>query len=326
MQLSCEHCGRVYDSKLTRSGGLECCPKCEKLNLFIPTSSVHYIVFGDYLIQEKIGTGGNAVVVRAKHLATNEVVALKLFLSKREAGDLATKEFISEIEMASQLIHDNIVRIYSGGEIDEILFIVMEYVDGINLSEYLELYGAMPTPDALSVGIHVCNALEHVWSNFLMIHRDVKPQNIMITTNGDIKLCDFGLVSCHEKALNDDNAILGTPYYVSPEMVEGDTYLDNRSDIYSLGTTLYHMLAGAPPFKYGGLMEVLSSRTQLPPPELKQQHPDIPQGISDVVKTMMATEQEGRYATAVEAASDLLLVRDGGQPNLVDSNRERLNQ
>ena len=326
MQLSCEHCGRVYDSTLNRSGGLEWCPKCDKLNLFIPVTDMHYIVFGDYLIMEKIGTGGKAIVVKAKHLATNDIVALKLFFSKKSSDDHAASEFISEIEMATQLIHDNIVRIYSGGEIDNILYIVMEYVDGINLSEYLDSYGAMPAADAMSVGIHVCYALDHVWSSFLMIHRDVKPQNIMITTEGNIKLCDFGLVSCHEKAFSEDNSILGTPYYVSPEMVDGSSYQDNRSDIYSLGATLYHMIVGVPPFNYGGLEEVLNARTKQPPPELKSQSSGTPEGLSEVITTMMATEQEERYATANEAAEDILLVKDGGTPKLVDVGRERINE
>jgi eukaryotic-like serine/threonine-protein kinase len=326
VQLSCEHCGRVYDSILSRSGGLDRCPKCDKLNLFIPVSDVHYIVFGDYLIQEKIGLGGNAIVVKAKHLATNDIVALKLFFSKRSSTDHGTSEFISEVEMATQLIHDNIVRIYSGGETDSILYIVMEYVDGINLSEYLDSYGAMPAPDAMSVGIHICYALDHVWSNFLMIHRDVKPQNIMITTEGNIKLCDFGLVSCHEKAFSEDNSILGTPYYVSPEMVDGASYQDNRSDIYSLGATLYHMLLGTPPFNLGGLMEVLNARTKLPAPKLSEQAGKFPDGLSDVLETMMAKEQENRYVTANEAAEDILLVKDGGEPKLVDTSREKINE
>jgi serine/threonine protein kinase len=326
VQISCEHCGRLYDSKLTRSGGLERCPKCEKLNIFIPSSDVHYIIFGDYLIQEKIGTGGNAIVVKAKHLATNDIVALKLFFSKKTSDDHSTAEFMSEIEMATQLVHDNIVRIYSGGEIDNILYIVMEFVDGINLSEYLDSYGAMPTSDAMSVAIHICYALDHVWSSFLMIHRDVKPQNIMITTEGNIKLCDFGLVSCHEKAFSEDNSILGTPYYVSPEMVDGSSYLDNRSDIYSLGTTLFHMLYGSPPFNYGGLLEVLNARVKQPPPRLIDLKPSISQELSDIIITMMASDQEERYATATEAAEDILLVKDGGSPKLVDTSRERINQ
>lgn len=326
MQLSCEHCGRIYDSPLNRSGGVDRCSKCDKLNLFIPTTDVHYIVFGDFLIQEKIGTGGNAIVVKAKHLATNDIVALKLFFSKKSLEDHGSSEFMSEIEMATQLVHDNIVRIYSGGEIDDILYIVMEYVDGINLSEYLDSYGAMPASDAMSVGIHVSYALDHVWSSFLMIHRDVKPQNIMITTGGNIKLCDFGLVSCHEKAFSEDNSIMGTPYYVSPEMVDGASYQDNRSDIYSLGATLYHMLLGEPPFNYGGLQEVLKARIKQPPPILNNHTNTLPTGLSDVIQTMMATDQDNRYVTANEAAEDILLIRDGGAPQLVDRNRERKNE
>jgi serine/threonine protein kinase len=159
-----------------------------------------------------------------------------------------------------------------------------------------------------------------------MIHRDVKPQNIMITTEGNIKLCDFGLVSSHEKAFSDDNSILGTPYYVSPEMVDGSSYQDNRSDIYSLGTTIFHMLSGSPPFNYGGLLEVLNARVKQPPPILAEEDKSIPEDLSNIILTMMATDQEHRYATASEAAEDILIVKDGGSPKLVDSTRERINE
>lgn len=166
MQVSCEHCGRIYESSLTRSGGLERCPKCHKLNVFLPNGEVSFVVFGDYIIQEKIGQGGNAYVVKAKHMASNSIVALKLFFGNADTEDHSSSEFMSEVDGATQLVHENIVRIYSGGERDEILFIVMEYVDGINLSEYLERYGAMPPGDAMAVGIHICYALDHVWSHF----------------------------------------------------------------------------------------------------------------------------------------------------------------
>ena len=327
MQVSCEHCGRVYDSTLTRNGGLERCAKCNKLNLFLPEDELNHVVFGDYIILEKIGVGGNAMVVKAKHLQTNDIFALKLFFSDSESDeDHSTMEFLSEIEVASQLVHENIVRIYSGEERDNILYLVMEYVDGMNLAEYLETYGAMPPYDAMAVGIHTCHAMDHVWSNNLMIHRDVKPQNIMINSDGDIKLCDFGLISQHESAYEDNDTIIGTPYYVSPEMVDSSTYQDNKSDIYSLGATLFHIMAGVPPFNYGGLLEVLNARINHPPPKLSDFLPNLPPGLSEVIETMMSTDPDDRYITATEAAEDILRVRDGVRPQLVDKNREKLNQ
>ena len=109
-------------------------------------------------------------------------------------------------------------------------------------------------------------------------------------------------------------------------MVDGSSYLDNRSDIYSLGTTLFHMLYGSPPFNYGGLLEVLNARVKQPPPPLIDLKPSISQELSDIIITMMASDQEERYATATEAAEDILLVKDGGSPKLVDTSRERINQ
>lgn len=325
MQVACEHCGRVYESKLTRSGGLDRCSKCDKLNVFLPNGEMNYVIFGDYIIHEKIGQGGNAYVVKGKHLASNNIIAMKLFYNKPE-DEKNPEEFISEIDGASQLVHENIVRIYGGGEKDGVLFIAMEYVDGLNLAEYLDFYGPMPAEDAMAVAIHICYALDYVWSNFLMIHRDVKPQNIMITREGNVKLCDFGLVSDHEMAVVDDDQVLGTPYYVSPEMVGDSDYQDNRSDLYSLGATLYHIISGQLPFSSGNLNEILTARVENPPPKLDFVVTRLPDGLSQVVEVLMAVDPDGRYVTSTEAAEDLLLVRDGGRPRLVDDSRVRSNE
>jgi len=159
-----------------------------------------------------------------------------------------------------------------------------------------------------------------------MIHRDVKPHNIIITTNGDIKLCDFGLTSAHGAAVSENKKIIGTPFYVSPEMVEMDSYQDNRSDIYSLGCTLFHLITGQPPFNYGSLLQVVQARLSEEPPEAIEFNPSISPGLSQVIQTMMARDPDHRYATASEVAEDLLRVRRGMEPKLVNPDRERLNQ
>ena len=326
MQLACEHCGRLYDSNVPRSGGLERCTSCSKLNLYLPDPESSFIIFGDYKIEDRLGTGGNALVVRGRHLATGDDYALKLFYTSPGDDEHGGKEFTAEVEMASQLVHDNIVRIFGGGEIDGVLHIVMELIDGMNLAEYLESYGPMPAEDAIAVGAHVCYALDHVWSNFLMIHRDVKPHNIMITSDGCVKLCDFGLVSSHETAVTDSKTIIGTPYYVSPEMVTSDGHQDNRADVYSLGTSLFHIISGSPPFNYGSLLEVLNARLRDNTSRLDEVMRNCPAGLADVLATMMALNPDDRYVTATEAAEDLLRIRDGHAPLLVDAHRSRRNQ
>ena len=326
MQFSCEHCGRVFESQLASNGGLEFCAHCQKLNLSIPEGELSFVLLGDFKIEERIGSGGHSMVVRALHMPSGYTYALKLFFGQGTNETHSSEDFFQEVETASQLVHDNIVRIYEGGNYQNIMYIVMEYVDGMSLGDYLEVYGSMPPEDSTASMIHVCYALDYVWSNFLMIHRDVKPHNIIITSSGEIKLCDFGLTSSHETAVQESRNILGTPFYLSPEMIQTDIYQDNRSDIYSLGCTLYHLVVGSPPFNCGGILEVVNARLNNPPPDPREENPNCPANLATVIMTMMATDTNDRYATAFEVAADLIRVRNGETPHLVDPERARVNQ
>ena len=326
MSYSCEHCGRVFESKLSSEGGIEFCHHCKKLNIAIPEGASDDIYFGDFKILEAIGAGGHSIVVKAEHKPSGMNYALKMFFIQCEDNDNISADFIQEVETASQLVHDNIVRIYEGGVHDGIMYIVMEHVDGLNLGEYLEIYEQMEPKEAVAAIIHSCKALDYVWSHFLMIHRDVKPHNIIVTKEGAVKLCDFGLTSNHEMAVQESRNILGTPFYLSPEMIQTDIYQDNRSDIYSLGCTLYHLIVGLPPFNYGGLLEVVNARLNNPPPDPREEFPECPENLAKIIMTMMATEADDRYATAHELMEDLIRFLKDEEPILVDPNRERANQ
>lgn len=325
MSYSCEHCGRVFETSLSTDGGIDFCSFCDKLNIAILDDAPN-IVFGDFIIEEAIGAGGHSIVVKATHTPSGNDYALKLFFTKCEDNNNVSQEFLQEVETASQLVHENIVRIFEGGVHENIMYIVMEHVSGLNLGEYLELYIQMEPKEAVAAMIHACNALDYVWSNFLMIHRDVKPHNIIVTKEGAVKLCDFGLTSNHEMAVQESRNILGTPFYLSPEMIQTDIYQDNRSDIYSLGCTLYHLVVGLPPFNYGGLLEVVNARIENPPPDPRAEFSECPEALAKIIMTMMATESDDRYATAFEVSQDLLRFLKDEDPLLVDPNRERANQ
>ena len=250
MGVTCRHCSITIEIDPQKLGGLFRCPACRKLNFHQSAKDKSSVPFGNYEIIQEVGQGANAIVCKALKRKTGEIFALKLFHTESNVDTLSKREFIREIEFAVELSHKNIVKTHLGEEFEGVLFLELEYINGINLAQYLEYYGPMEQFEAMNVGTHVAYALDFVWSNYLSIHRDIKPQNVMLDTNGDVKVCDFGMVTAHENAAVDISAVEGTPYYLSPECVTEGYYQDNRSDIYSLGATLYHLMTDTPPFDY----------------------------------------------------------------------------
>lgn len=309
-------------------GGLFRCSLCNKLNVLLKQTEGGTVMFKDWQILEEVGQGANAVVCKAKKPEHEAIVALKLFLFDRDVDSHATREFFRESDFLVQVEHKNIVKIHSGGEHFGIPYLEMEFVDGINMAQYLERYEHMDQYEALSVGSFVALALDHVWSNHLMVHRDIKPQNIMLDNDGRVKVCDFGMVTAHEMAGVDLDAIEGTPYYLSPESISDreNTYQDNRSDIYSLGTTMYHLIAGAPPFDYDTVVKVITARAEEDAPDIREVNPDVHEWVSAVLQTMMARDPDDRYVTAYECLQDMLRVKKGEPPLLVDRSRPKVNQ
>ena len=277
--------------------------------------------FLHYQLKERIGQGSNAVVYKAINKKTGQVCALKLFLCKEQAE--GESHFLKEFEFAKSLIHPNIVKIHSGGVIDEMPYIEQELVEGIDLGEYLERYKKMPVNDSFVVASEICSALDYVWSNYLAIHRDVKPQNILIDDEGNVKICDFGMVNEHGEWF-DDRKIEGTPFYLSPESVRGD-YQDNRSDLYALGVTIFHMIAGEPPFDDQSLKKTIYSRIEDQVPSVRAYDSSISESVARVLQVMMASNADHRYLTAFECMEDLQRVLEGRKPVLVDLNRPHIN-
>jgi serine/threonine protein kinase len=326
MITECRHCEADVTVGSEQGAGIVRCTDCSRLNVLLGASSDGVVRFGEFEIIQEVGQGANAVVCKAAKVDTGDIVAVKLFYSESGVDTLSTREFIREHEFCTEVIHENIVRTYRGGEVDGVLFLELEYIDGMNLAEYLETYGPMEPAEAFSVGAFTASALDHVWSNYLVIHRDIKPQNIMIDNTGNVKVCDFGMVTAHERAAVDINAVEGTPYYLSPECVTDGEYQDNRSDIYSLGATVFHVIAGEPPFNYDSLEEVVYARIREEAPDIRDIDSSVPESAAKVLQTMMQKDRELRYVTAYECLEDLQRVRNGKDPVLVDPNRSRVNE
>jgi len=257
---------------------------------------------------EKIGRGSQAVVYKCHEEATDRTVAVKI-LHASAAGDAESQQrFIQEARSAAQLAHPNIVTIHQIGFLKSTLYIVMEYVDGGSLAEMLTVRKRFDPAEAAAIIRQAAEGLRYAHSRGF-IHRDIKPRNLLLTGEGVVKIADMGLVR-HVAAAEDGKEwkASGTPYYISPEQVTGDPPPDFRTDIYSLGATLYEMVTGRPPFTAPTPQEIMRKHVIEPLPDAGQFVPDLPASLCSLLAKAMAKEPEDRYQSAAEfiAALDAL--------------------
>jgi len=263
---------------------------------------------GDYQMLRRLGRGGMAEVYLAEQISLRRQVAFKV-LKASLAGDAAyIRRFHHEAQAAANLVHANIVQIHEVGCIDGIHFIAQEYVPGQNLRQLLtRLSKGVDARQAANIIRQVAAAL-HKAAEQNIIHRDIKPENIMISASGEVKVADFGLARIAQggEALNltQIGMTMGTPLYMSPEQVEGKP-VDPRSDLYSLGVTCYHMLAGRPPFDGDTALAVALQHLRNEPKRLEALRPDLPDGLCRIVHKMLAKKPEERYQRPVDLLRDL---------------------
>ncbi len=269
---------------------------------------------GGYEIISKVGEGGLGVVYKARQLSMGRTVALKVLHEKWLSDDEFRKRFLVEARLVGRLSHPNLIQVIDVGRHRNQLYYSMEFIDGITVERMVDGEGGpLPLPQALDIICQVASALEHL-AGRKIVHRDVKPGNIMVTKKGVAKLGDFGFVkSSLDAVLSPDGEILGTPDYISPEAANGDQDIDYRSDIYSLGVTFYHMVCGKPPFS-GSSTEVLDSHIFKKAPEVRDLLPDAPRLLSDIIGKMMAKKPAQRYQSYQELFNDLQLLRQQVAP------------
>ncbi len=276
---------------------------------------------GDFHVLRRLGEGGMGQVYLAEQLSLKRRVALKLLRGELANNETSRKRFEVEAKAVAKLNHANIVQVYAVGEHAGQRYMVLEYVDGRNLREYLYRKGPLEVPLALSIMRQTAAALARA-AEAGVIHRDIKPENILLTRKGEVKVADFGLSRVNaegQPALNltQSGTTMGTPLYMSPEQVQGRP-LDIRTDIYSLGVSCYHMLAGQPPFEGENAYAVALQHVQNEPLPLETLRPDLPKELCSVVARMMAKKPEERYQTPREVLKDLKSVGEmlsgGGKP------------
>ncbi|MBA4188214.1 MAG: hypothetical protein C0467_09385 [Planctomycetaceae bacterium] len=271
-------------------------------------------ILGDYQLLRRIGAGGMGQVYLARQLSLKRDVAVKLLRNDLTTNPVALKRFQAEAEAVAKLNHPNIVHIHQIGEHEGLRYMVLEYVEGRNLREYLVRKGPPDLAVTLSVVRQVVLALQKAHEEGI-VHRDIKPENILVTRKVEVKVTDFGLsrfFSGPAPAVNltQSGVTLGTPLYMSPEQVQGKV-VDHRSDIYSLGVTCYHLLAGEPPFRGITAFDVALKHVQEQPRPLSELRPDLPTDLCNLVHKMMAKNPDDRYQSAREILRDIVRVRDG---------------
>ena len=269
-----------------------------------------------YQIIGKLGKGAMAVVYKAKQVSLDRIVAIKILPKQFSENPEYVTRFYKEGKAAAKLNHNNIVQAIDVGEAGGYHYFVMEYVEGKTLYEDLAAGKIFSEQEALDIVIQVAKALKHAHDNGL-IHRDVKPKNIMMNKEGVVKLADMGLArqtSDIEAAQSEAGKAYGTPYYISPEQIRGEISIDGRADIYGLGATFYHMVTGRVPFMANDPSEVMKKhlRQELVPPD--HINTSLSNGVSEVIEVMMAKRKEDRYNNAEDLLADLQAVQAGQLP------------
>lgn len=255
---------------------------------------------GRYCIVGKLGRGGMGIVYKAKDTVLDRVVAFKVLPDALKENPKALKNFLREAKSAAQLNHPNIVTVYDAGEQDGVYYIAMEYVDGNTLKEILKARGKISFSGTVHVLAQMCEALSYAHEQKI-VHRDIKTANTMWTRDRKAKIMDFGLAKVIEEVRNHTTVVSGTPYYMSPEQTLGKN-VDHRTDIYSLGVTIFELVTGTLPFREGNLPY---HHVHTPPPDPRELNPELPSMLQRIILRCLQKDPDARYGTAREILAEL---------------------
>ncbi len=271
------------------------------------------IRLGNYEIIGKIGDGGLGTVYKARQISMNREVALKVLHKKWLNDEEFKKRFFLEARLAGRLSHQNLIQVFDVGKDRGLLYFSMEFVDGETVEDMIERDGPLEVSKAIDITMQVLRAIAYIKKHDI-VHRDIKPGNIMLTRGGVAKLGDFGFVKHKlEAAIATEGEVLGTPDYISPEQAMGKENIDWRSDQYSLGCSLYHMLTGKPPYEGSG-SAVMRQHIKADLPDPRTINPKIPDSVCHILERMLAKDPNDRYQSEAELFEDLELVKMGHLP------------
>jgi len=279
---------------------------------------------GNYELKRAIGQGGGSVVYLAEDKHTHQNVAVKLLPAVAALNAEYTRRFLNEARLATQLDHPNIVHVYDYGRDNGHFYLVMQYVDGPTVKARIVREGRLPWRDAIDIVIQVAEGLA-AGAREGIIHRDVKPENILLDSSGMAHIADLGLAK--EEGVNEplpSDTSLGTPDYMSPEQVNNSETVDFRTDIYALGATLFHMLCGKAPYTGRSAYEVMVKHIAALLPSPKKYAPDLPHEVADVMRKMMARDADDRYQSYDDLIADLKALLAGARVKALEFHEESM--
>ena len=312
MRFSCPFCRFTVSVEDSAKGSRTVCPGCGK-NVLVPSGRFDEgCIIGDFIINSHLGRGSIGDVYKATQISLDRPVALKIltpkFMTKKGVAD-----FLKEARAAAPLSHNNLVQSYAVGMDDGYIYMAMTYIKGETLGARLKREGRIPVDEALHIVQQVAEALYYAWSECRIIHRDVKPENIMLTENGVVKLTDLGLAMTQFE-WREDMDISGSPSYMSPEQFSG-AKLDTRSDIYSLGITLYQMISGRLPFEADTVTTLAHQHFETKAVPLDSVIPGVPPRVVALVRKMMAKSASDRFSDMEELLREIWTIRQRTAPN-----------
>jgi eukaryotic-like serine/threonine-protein kinase len=264
------------------------------------------VILGDFLVSKKLGQGGMGAVFKAKQISLDRDVALKVLARHLADDEKFVSRFAREAKVMAKLDHSNIIRCYSVGIENDLNYLAMEFVDGCSLQDLIDKNGKFSVGDALYITLRVADALNYA-HDLQMVHRDIKPDNVLVTKKGVVKVADLGLA----KPINDDLSMTasgvgaGTPHYMAPEQMRSAKTVDGRSDIYALGAMLYVMLTGKKPHDGETLVKLLEQKEKGRFEPARKLNPNVPDKLGLMIDKMLAKSLTARYQTCAEVMNDL---------------------
>jgi hypothetical protein len=314
VRFQCSHCHGILAIDDGQPGEAVACGHCGTAVAVPETRLSSGAIIGDFIVRESLGEGGMGTVYLAHQISLDRPAALKILHDRYGADEAYIKDFVREARAAAAINHPNIVQAYAVGEDAGLFYFAMEYVQGSTLKQAILHGGRLVAERALDIALEIAGALDFAWRSQGLMHRDIKPDNIILTADGAVKLADLGLArKLTDTASDGTQELYGTPQYIAPEHLLG-SHGDNRSDIYSLGATLYHAVSGRFPFAGASAADIAQKHLVEPLTALRLACPDVPAPFAQVIEVMLAKRAQHRYPDAATLLTDLEAVRHGGLP------------
>ena len=297
ISFKCSSCRVKLGVDVVYAGRCMYCPQCEE-KIQIPKAGLGtWSTLGDFRLIKEIGEGTTGKVYLVKQISMDRELALKILNPEISANPELLNQFYKEIKIVAKLIHPNIVTAFKAGEDSGYHYLAMTYVESGTLEDHIIENGPLPEKVALSTALSCAQGLQYAWEKERILHLDIKPENLMLDKKGNVKIADLGIARCLNDLMDDNTKIVGTPMYMSPEQAVGEKDLDSRSDIFSLGGTLYYMLTGKTPFGKGNIKVILDRVLNQNLVDPRSYNKAISPSTFDLLKKMMAKNRRQRISS-----------------------------